>query len=806
MLNVPPAQAGQPVLTFPRRNPKMPLRLRSAVSLSIALVSAWALVVVPNLLAAEEAAPAAPAAKVADPLDWPNWRGPEQSRVSREKGLPEKFEPEEGAEGNLLWKSTEAAGISTPIVMNGRLYSLVRHAPDSPLEAEKVVCLDAVTGKKLWEELINVYLSDVPAERVGWSSVVGDPTTGRVYAQGVCGHFVCLEGDTGKPVWSKSLHEEFGLLSTYGGRTNFPLVFEDLVIVSGVMTNWGEQSVPAHRLLGLNKNTGEVVWFNGTQLRPEDTTYSTPAIGVVGGQQIMVFGSGDGGVWGFQPRTGKPLWEFQLSIRGNDASPVIDDGVVYMGTSEENFGDSTMGSVLAINPLAAADPNGKKIVTTGGQTVPNITGTGEIWRIRERMVGKCSLCVVDDPKFGKRVYAADMGGKLYVLDAKTGEDICKPVKLIGTIMRSSPLYADGKLYLTTTSGWHVLEPTANGVKFLQKLRLNEQDEVSASPVVSHGRIYLNTLSNLYCIGTPDQKPSADPLPAPTAEAPVSEDPKAALLELSPAESLVAPGDKLTVVPKFFNARGQVVQPAGPVKFALQGPGSIDDHGVYTPDPQAGHAGVVITARSGELSSQARVRVVPPLPWQFDFDATPLSGPKSLGEAPLTWIGARHRHVVRDVDGQRVLVKVTTIPKGTRSQGWMGPHTMHDYTIQADVRGARTNNKLPDIGLIAQGYILDMMGEAQQLQIRTWSATLRNAKMIPFRWEPGVWYTSKLRAEAQGDKAVLKGKVWKRGEPEPKGWMVEAIDDSPNLTGSPGLFGNAQVAEIYYDNVRVTPND
>ncbi len=784
----------------------MPLRLRSAVSLSLALLVGPLLAVAPSLAAPAPSPSTKSAKSAADPLDWPNWRGPEQNRVSREKNLPDKFEPEKGEAGNLLWKSTEAAGISTPIVMRGKLYTLVRHAPDSPREAEKVVCLDAATGEKLWEHVFNVYLSDVPAERVGWSSVVGDPTTGRIYAQGVCGYFACLEGDTGKPVWTKSLHEEFGLLSTYGGRTNFPLVFEDLVIVSGVMTNWGEQAVPAHRMLGLKKDTGEVVWFNGTQLRPEDTTYSTPAIGVVNGQQIMVFGSGDGGVWALQPRTGKPLWCFQLSIRGNDASPVIDDNVVYMGTSEENFGDSTMGSVLAINPLAAPDPNGKKIVSTGGQTVPNITGTGEIWRVRERMVGKCSLCVVDDPKFGKRVYAADMGGKLYVIDAKTGEDVCKPVKLIGTIMRSSPLYADGKLYLTTTSGWHVLEPTANGVKFLQKLRLNEQDEVSASPVVSHGRIYLNTLSNLYCIGVKDQASSADPLPTPPAEKPASADAKAALLEIAPAEQLIGPADKLTFKPKFFNAEGQEVAAAGPVKFALQGPGSIDDKGVYTPDPKAGHAGVIVTARAGDLSGVARVRVVPPLPWKFDFDATPLSGPKMVGEAPLTWIGARHRHVVRDVDGQRVLVKVTTIPKGTRSQSWMGQPGMHDYTVQADVRGARTNNKLPDIGLIAQGYILDLMGEAQQLQIRTWSATLRNAKSIPFKWEPNVWYTTKLRAEALGDKAVLKGKVWKRGEPEPKEWLIEAIDESPNLTGSPGLFGNAQVAEIYIDNVSVTPND
>ena len=43
-----------------------------------------------------------------------------------------------------------------------------------------------------------------------------------MYALGVNGLFQCLEGATGKRVWSVPLHEQFGLLSTYGGRTNFP--------------------------------------------------------------------------------------------------------------------------------------------------------------------------------------------------------------------------------------------------------------------------------------------------------------------------------------------------------------------------------------------------------------------------------------------------------------------------------------------------------------------------------------------------------------------------------------------------------
>lgn len=121
-------------------------------------------------------------------------------------------------------KNEEAGGISTPVIMGGRLYTLVRHKPDTLEECEKVLCLDAITGEKLWENTFNVYLSDVPAERVGWSCVVADPVTQSVFAHGVCGAFTCIDAVTGKTRWNRSLHEEFGFLSTYGGRTNIPVV------------------------------------------------------------------------------------------------------------------------------------------------------------------------------------------------------------------------------------------------------------------------------------------------------------------------------------------------------------------------------------------------------------------------------------------------------------------------------------------------------------------------------------------------------------------------------------------------------
>ena len=129
------------------------------------------------------------------------------------------------------------------------------------------------------------------------------------------------------------------------------------------------------------------------------------------------------------------------------------------------------------------------------------------------MVGKSSPILLNG-----RIYAVDDSNVVYVLDAATGDEIGKKQRLLGTITRASPVYADGKIFACTTSAWHVLQPTDNGVKIVQRQRLPNGEEIYGSPVVSHGRIYLpTTTSYMYCIGKAGAKPTADPPFAPPAE-------------------------------------------------------------------------------------------------------------------------------------------------------------------------------------------------------------------------------------------------------------------------------------------------
>jgi outer membrane protein assembly factor BamB len=751
--------------------------------------------------------------------DWPDWRGPMQDRHYDGPPLVTTFDPETGE--NIAWKHDEG-GISSPVIMGGRFFTLVRHAPETAEEAEKVICLDARTGKKLWENIFNVYLSDVPAERVGWSAVVADPESNTVFAHGVCGVFTAIDAATGKTKWQRSLHEEFGFLSTYGGRTNVPVVFEDLVIASAVVTGWGDTARPAHRFLGMDKATGVVRWMNGTKELPEDTTYSTPSLAVLDGQAALVFGSSDGSIWNFQPRTGKAVWNYKLSRRGINTPPLVDGSTVYVSQSEENLDNTSMGVATAFKGAGTGD----------------ITATHELWQRKGVMDGR-SMPVV----LGDRVYFVEDGAKLFVFDKTTGQPIGRAQKLLGTIVRGSPLVADGKLYVCSTSGFHVIEPTADGFKFAHRMRLDEDDEVTASPIASDGLLYLVTRARIYCIGkigqdasTPRQTSSKETRAAAVSKATRGQPGEPAWVQVVPAEAQIAAGETLALTARLYDAQGRFVKET-PAMFSVTA-GKVSSDGKYTA-PAGTHTGAVVTAKVGNREGKARIRSMPPLPWRFDFETIvlgpdPKGGPPR-GEPPLPWIGMRYRHVVREVDDSKCLVKVTTIPKGTRSQGWIGPIGLHDYCIQADLRAAESGvgapgdpatpatdsdadafaqafgtaaalekARMPDMGLIAQRYTLDLMGASQQLQLRSWPPQVAThfSKTIPFPWEAGRWYTMKFEARTKGHDAVLRGKVWPRGEPEPEAWTIEAVHENGNLQGSPGFFGNSKDSEIYIDNVSV----
>jgi hypothetical protein len=223
-------------------------------------------------------------------------------------------------------------------------------------------------------------------------------------------------------------------------------------------------------------------------------------------------------------------------------------------------------------------------------------------------------------------------------------------------------------------------------------------------------------------------------------------------------------------------------------------GSIAADGTLT-SPSATKSGKV-QAAVGDLTASAQVRLFGPLPWSFDFDD---------GTIPRHWIGAGRRFDVVERGGSPRLHKPPLRTGLSRSSIFVGPADMKGYTVEADLLGTRKGLRMPDMGIINQGYTLDVMGRHQRVQIRTWAAHLEKSVHVPFTVEADTWYRAKLRVDVDGQKGTVKGKVWKTGEPEPGEWTITYEDPIVVQEGAPGIYGDSPI-DIYYDNVTVKVNE
>ena len=703
--------------------------------------------------------------------DWPYWRGPQQTGVSPEKGLISGW----SVNGeNQIWKA-DFIGRATPVIMNGRVYVIGRTGQGITMQ-EHVAAFDAKDGRMVWEKKYNVYHSTVPFTRLGWASLVGDPETGNVYAHGVGGLMICLDKD-GKEIWKRSLAEEYGHLSGYGGRTDTPIVDEDLVILGFVSSNWGDQVPPRHRFYAFDKKTGELRYISTPGGGVYDfNVYSTPVVAVINGERLLIGGNADGAVHAIKVRTGEKVWSFVLSKRGINSSVVVDGTLVYASHSEENLDEATMGRVVAIDGTGKGD----------------VTKTHEKWRFPLE-AGYASPAIHNGT-----LYVVDNSANLHALDSKSGKLQWK--QNLGTVGKGSPVIADGKIYATETNGTlAIIQPGSGEAKVLdsEKILVNNSRtaEIYGSPAIAYGRIYFTTEEGVYCLGNKQTafKPEPSKMPVLAGEQPADKGVAPAFLQVVPAEVLLKPGETIAFRVRAFNDKGQYLRDVGgawtPGKL-----GTIDNTGKFTAADGA-HVGM-LTAEAAGLKAIARVRIIPDLPMVEDFESY------ELEKSPPFWIGSTGKFFVRDVTGKKVLVK-TIRPSGLQtSDVFIGPPSWNNYTIQADVLGLKNKRRLPDMGIIASGYKFNLMGNHQRLQLVSWDSELRINQTVPFKWQPEVWYTMKMKVETTAEKGIIRAKIWPTAEKEPENWTVEAEDPLPIQSGSAGIYGFTN-AEIYYDNIKIT---
>ena len=742
--------------------------------------------------------------------DWLHWRGPAETGSSTEKNLPDTFslDPKD-PNSNLLWVAPYGCR-STPLVMAGKVYIINDDGPEGIREGERVMAFDAATGKVLWEHKFNVFLCDVVSSRVGWTNLAADPTTHRIYAHGTQGFLMCLDGETGKVIWQRSLTEEFGRVSGYGGRIVSPTVDGDLVIIGMLNSSWGDQARGGNRYAAFNKDTGEVVWWSQPAETLKSTYYSNPIVKEVNGQRLLITGLADGELAAMQVRTGVKVWGYQFGANIINASPVMEGSLVYCSHGEENLDVGEKGRVICVDAAAVTDGRPKLVWEAIGVTA-----------------GLASPLLHDG-----RLYVPDDGANLHCFDAKTGKKLWK--QKYGRNARGAPVWADDKIYVAEVGAdFHILKDLGTKCKELHDQFFPSAGsgliEINSSPAAAEGKVIFGTRDNLYCLakkGTHAAQETPRPGPARVQARVVSamrENGPPTHAQLVPADVTLSPGGSVSFKCRLFDKDGNYLSEA-PAQWSLPAPpktptgmqppalkGEIHDGHLTVAKELPSQQGYVAATANG-LTARARVRVAPKLPYKNDFEKVP------VGATPGGWVNCQGKFEVVELNGNKVLKKLAkdSRPPLSKANAYISVPTLHDYVIQADLSATFKNDNLPDMGVVNCRYSLVMSGNKQDLRLSSWDAQHRIDKIIPFAWKAGEWYRCKLEVVPKGDTAVVHGKVWRRENSEPKEWTIEVTDPRPNREGSPAVYGNAAGirdetsgpgaigAEAFFDNVSVTP--
>jgi outer membrane protein assembly factor BamB len=439
--------------------------------------------------------------------NWPQWRGPTGNGISDSKNLPTTWSLETNE--NIVWKTELPSWSgSTPIIWGDHIFVMSpsksegetaesSKAPEPAVKTPEpgkkgfggkggfgrpkrdpggpallLVCLSKKTGAVRWQREID--RGNETYQKQNSSSP--SPVTDGKHVWTVTGNGVVTALDfDGNVLWKKELQKDYGAFGLNWGYGSSPLLYSGNLVIEVLH---GMKTDDPSYLIALEGDSGKVVW---RQERPTDAprespdSYTTPTLANVDGQSQIVVAGGDY-LTGHDPRTGQELWRAgglnptQSPVFRTVNSPVVSDGIIYIGTRNK--------------PLLAFK------IGAGGVKEQNLA-----WKWDDDGGPDVPTPVTD----GKYFYMVADGGLITVIDAKTGKQIYQHRLSVGATIDSSPLLADGKLYVTGENSATVVLAAGPEYKELARNELDGSWTLS-SIAVSGQQLFVRTGTHLYCIG------------------------------------------------------------------------------------------------------------------------------------------------------------------------------------------------------------------------------------------------------------------------------------------------------------------
>jgi outer membrane protein assembly factor BamB len=251
--------------------------------------------------------------QISQAQDWPQWRGPNRDAKAAGFKAPKTW-PKELTQ---KWKVAIGEGVATPALVGNKIYTFSREDGN-----EITRCLDAVTGKEIWQEKYESLGADRPAD--SFSGPRSSPTVaeGKVVTFGVRGVLSCLDAATGKKLWRKN---DFPGAYPRFHPSSSPIAVDGICVAQ--LGGKGNGAVVAYDLAS---GTEKWKWTG------DDPAYASPVWTTVGGVKVVIAET-ERKLVALSAADGKLLWEAPFAAQGmggyNAATPILDGAtLIYAGS------------------------------------------------------------------------------------------------------------------------------------------------------------------------------------------------------------------------------------------------------------------------------------------------------------------------------------------------------------------------------------------------------------------------------------------------------------------------------------------